>query len=288
MGMQKILVTGSNGQLGNEIKLLSNALPDTEFLFTDFQELDITDLRAVKQTVTNFKPNWIINCAAYTAVDKAELEPEKAKMLNAVAPGYLAEASTDSGARMIHISTDYVFDGRNYKPYKEDHTKNAAGIYAKSKSEGEDNVMKYCASAIIIRTSWLYSAYGANFVKTIRRVGKGKGSLNVVADQIGSPTWAHDLAFTVLKLIGMDADAGIYHYSNEGVCSWYDFAQAIIELSEIKCEVKPTDTAGYPLPSPRPFYSVLDKSKISNLTGQSIPYWRDSLKKCIALLNEQS
>jgi len=286
--MSKILVTGSNGQLGSELKVLSEYRPEFSFLFTDYQELDITDPSAIHHILKSFNPEWVINCAAYTAVDKAEQEPEKARLLNAIAPGYLAEACTKQNVRMIHISTDYVFDGKNFKPYKEDHLKDPAGIYAKTKSEGEDFVIGKCPSAIIIRTSWLYSAYGLNFVKTIRRAGKERGELKVVADQIGSPTWANDLAQAMLTLIKLNAEPGILHFSNNGVCSWYDFANAIVELSDIECKVNPTDTAGYPLPSPRPYYSVFDKTKFSDITGQTIPYWRDSLKKCIALLDEQS
>jgi dTDP-4-dehydrorhamnose reductase len=284
----KVLVTGSNGQLGNELKLLAQIHPELEFLYTDLDELDITSEVSVEKTFSEFSPHWVINCAAYTAVDKAEQEPEKAMMINALAPGILAKAASQINARMVHVSTDYVFDGRNYKPYREDDEKNPLGTYAKSKAAGEESVLKYNASSIIIRTSWLYSAFGSNFVKTIRRVGLERGELKVVADQIGSPTWANDLAFAILALLQKDAEAGLYHYANEGICSWYDFAKAIIEISGIHCRVNPTDTAGYPLPSPRPFYSVFDKSKYIAITQQTIPYWRDSLKKCIALLDEQS
>jgi len=286
--MQKILITGSNGQLGNELKLLSEHLPEMEFLFTDYQELDITDPAAIRSIMNNFNPDWVVNCAAYTAVDKAEQEPQKVMLLNAAAPGFLAEGCSETGARMIHISSDYVFDGKNFRPYREDHIKKPSGVYARSKSEGEDIVLGLCKSAIIVRTSWLYSTFGGNFVKTIRRVAKEKDEIKVVADQIGSPTWACDLAGAIVTLIGKNAEPGIIHYSNEGVCSWFDFARAIVEISGLECTVNPTDTAGYPLPSPRPYYSVFDKKKFVTLTGQTIPYWRDSLKKCIALLNEQS
>ncbi len=284
----KILVTGSNGQLGNELRLLAQFQTDLEFLFTDFEELDITDEVSIEKTISYFNPAWLINCAAYTAVDKAEQEPEKAMLINAKAPGLLARIANKHKARMIQISTDYVFDGKNYKPYGEEHPKNPAGIYAQSKASGEDNVQQNSDTAIIIRTSWLYSAFGANFVKTIRKAGRERGQLKVVADQIGSPTWARDLAEAILIMVKQNVESGIYHFSNEGVCSWYDFAKAIIELSAIQCAINPTDTAGYPLPSPRPYYSVFDKLKYTRVTQQSIPYWRDSLKKCIALLNEQS
>lgn len=282
----RILVTGSNGQLGNELKELAHS-NDHDFLYTDIAELDITSAGAVSHLIGTYKPDWLINCAAYTAVDKAEQEPEKAMLINATAPGILAEATLNAGARMLHVSTDYVFDGKGYKPYREDDATNPLGVYAKSKAAGESEVTRKNPGAIIVRTSWLYSSFGANFVKTIRRVGKERGELKVVADQIGSPTWACDLAVAILHLIGQNAGSGLYHYSNDGVCSWFDFAKAIIEFSGINCRVLSTDTAGYPLPSPRPYYSVLDKSKFCTETAQTIPYWRDSLKKCIALLNEQ-
>ena len=284
----KILVTGSNGQLGSELKLLSEKHPEIDFTFTDFEELDITQADKVTDAVQFLMPQWIINCAAYNAVDKAEEEPEKAFLLNAEAPAILARAAHGFGARLLHISTDYVFNGRNYKPYNEDDAVSPLGEYAKSKAEGEKQAMQHCDTAIVVRTSWLYSAYGSNFVKTIRRVGQNHAELKVVADQIGSPTWAHDLAEAILLLIQTNAKPGIIHFSSEGVCSWYDFAKAIVELSEMDAEVKPTDTAGYPLPSPRPWYSVLNKSKYNLITHQLPPYWRDSLKKCIALLDDQS
>jgi dTDP-4-dehydrorhamnose reductase len=283
----KILVTGSNGQLGSELRLLATTYPEMEFLFTDIEELDVTQSEKVRETIWSVQPQWLINCAAYTSVDKAEQEPEKAFLLNAEAPGILAAAAHETGARMVHVSTDYVFDGRNYKPYGEDDEPNPQGQYAQSKTAGEKNVMNNCGRAIIVRTAWLYSAYGANFVKTIRRIGKNHGELKVVADQVGSPTWAHDLAEAILLLIQLNAEPGIVHFSNEGACSWYDFAQAIVEFSGIDAQVKPTDTAGYPLPSPRPYYSLLSKSKYNRITKQCAPYWRDSLKKCIALLDEQ-
>lgn len=284
----KVLVTGSNGQLGSELQLLSRELPGIEFLFTDLDELDITDRASVENTFSVFKPSWLINCAAYTGVDKAEQEPDKAMLLNAFAPGLLAEIASKQNTRLIHISTDYVFNGKSNKPYCEEDTIGPLdSVYAKSKADGEKNVISKCPSAIVIRTSWLYSAYGNNFVKTIRRVGLEHGELKVVADQVGSPTWAHDLAEAIMNLIELNAEPAVFHFANEGICSWYDFAKAIVELSGIECIVNPTDTVSYPLPSPRPFYSVLDKSKYKAYTRKSIPYWRDSLKKCIALLNEQ-
>ncbi|MBW6489832.1 MAG: dTDP-4-dehydrorhamnose reductase [Lentimicrobium sp.] len=284
----KILVTGSNGQLGNELRSLSARLTGYSFTFTDFEELDVTNSAKVNAFISELEPDWIINCAAYTAVDKAELEPEKAILLNATAVGYLAKAANYKGCRLIQISTDYVFDGKNFRPYKINDKVNPKGVYASSKAQGEEIAAANNPKAIILRTSWLYSAYGNNFVKTIRRLGNERGTMKVIADQIGSPTWAANLAEAILKLISIDANPGIYHYTNEGVCSWFDFAKAIIELSQINAEVIPTDTEGFPLPAPRPYYSVLDKSKYAAISGQSVPYWRESLKKCIALLNEQS
>ena len=283
----KILVTGSKGQLGTELRLISLRLAEISFTFTDYEELDITNPEQVNTFISALKPDWIINCAAYTAVDKAEQEPEQAMLLNAEAVAHLAKAAQRDNCRIVQISTDYVFDGHNFRPYQSDDKVNPAGVYARSKAQGESMASMHNTGSIIIRTSWLYSAYGNNFVKTIRRAGKERGALKVVADQIGSPTWAADLAEAIVKLISINAPSGIYHFTNEGICSWYDFAKAIIELSDIDCEVSPTDTVGYPLPAPRPYYSVLDKTKYVNVSGQNVPYWRESLKKCIALLNEQ-
>ncbi len=283
----KILITGSNGQLGNEFRALTDALPGSQFLFTDYLELDITSTIAVEAFMADFKPDWIINCAAYTSVDKAELEPEKTRLLNVEGPALLARTATAQGARMIHLSTDYVFDGTAYKPYTEADKVNPNGVYAHSKADGEERVLQPGTGAIVVRTSWLYSVYGHNFVKTILRVAREKGELTVVSDQLGSPTWAADLAQAILNLIRINAAEGIYHFSNEGVCSWYDFAHAITELAGIHCVIKPTDTSGYPLPAPRPHYSLMSKGKYVATTGQTVPYWRESLKKCIALLNEQ-
>jgi dTDP-4-dehydrorhamnose reductase len=283
----KILVTGSKGQLGTELRLISPRLAEISFTFTDYEELDITNPEQVNTFISALKPDWIINCAAYTAVDKAEQEPEKAMLLNAEAVALLAKTAQRENCRFIQISTDYVFDGHSFKPYQTEDLIHPAGIYARSKAQGEKEASVHNSGSIIIRTSWLYSAFGNNFVKTIRRVGKERGALKVVADQIGSPTWAADLAEAIVNLISINAPSGIYHFTNEGICSWYDFAKAIIELSDINCEVSPTDTAGYPLPAPRPYYSVLDKSKYVAITGQNVPYWRESLKKCIALLDEQ-
>lgn len=281
----RILVTGSNGQLGSELRKLAGI--GHEFLFTDFPELDITQATAIESTCREFAPHQIINCAAYTNVDKAEQEPDIAFSLNADGPGLLAQCAKNHGARLIHISTDYVFNGRNFKPYTEEDAVDPKGVYARSKAAGEEKVLTAHPASLIVRTSWLYSAYGHNFVKTIRKAGKTHGELKVVADQVGSPTWAHDLAKAVLTLAEMGNESGIVHFSNQGVCSWYDFARAVIEFSGIDTRVCPTDTAGYPLPSPRPYYSVLNKNKYVEITKSHIPHWRESLKKCIKILDEQ-
>lgn len=286
--MLKILVTGSNGQLGNQLKEIAGLHNNCNFLFTDLPELDITSEEMVEKVLLEFQPDWIINCAAYTAVDKAETDQTAAQKLNAEAPALLAKLSAVHNARMIHISTDYVFDGKNYRPYTESDTKNPNGIYATTKALGEDFVMKANPKAVIIRTSWLYSVYGHNFMKTVLRLASEKGSMRIVCDQIGTPTWTGDLAAGIMAVVEQNIGAGIYHFSNEGVCSWYDFAKAIVELQHIKSTVLPINTNEYPLPAPRPYYSVLDKSLFKATTGISIPHWRDSLKQCLNQLNEQS
>lgn len=284
--MIKVLVTGSNGQLGSQLQNDRLSYPGIEFMFTDIDELDITSEDAIESVFASFHPDWLINCAGYTAVDKSESEPEKAKLLNATAPSMLAFACKKHGARMIHVSTDYVFDGKGYMPYTENHPKNPQGVYASTKSLGEDMVMDNDSNSIVVRTSWLYSIYGGNFVKTILRLAKEKDTLKIVADQVGTPTWTGDLANALMTMVIDSCKAGLYHFSNEGVCSWYDFAKAIVELKEINCEIMPIPTSAYPLPAPRPFYSVLDKSKFKESSGMSIPHWRDSLKQCLQLINE--
>lgn len=282
----RILITGSNGQLGNELKhVIKN---DHEILFTDFLELDITQPKMIDSACIDFAPHQIINCAAYTNVDRAEQEPDVAFALNADGPGFLALSAKKFGARLLHVSTDYVFSGKNYRPYTEEDLPDPAGVYAKSKAAGEKKVLENNPDSLIVRTSWLYSAFGHNFVKTIRKAGASHGELKVVADQVGSPTWGHDLARALLTLAELGNQSGIVHFSNQGVCSWYDFALAIVEFSEIDTRVCPTDTEGYPLPSPRPFYSVLNKNKYEAITKTNIPHWRHSLRKCINILDEQS
>ena len=286
----KILITGSKGQLGNELKLLEREYPDYLITFTDIDELDITDMRAVSVFMDQLRPDVVVNCAAYTAVDKAEKEPDLALKINALAVRNLSDACGEFNAILIHISTDYIFSGKCHRPYVETDTPEPASAYAKSKYSGETQMLSSCRNGIIIRTSWLYSAFGNNFVKTIMKYGKERGSLNVVYDQIGCPTYAKDLASAILaivpKLIEHEG-IEIFHYADEGVASWYDFAKAIIQLSGLKCSINPIETKDYPLPAARPFYSVLNKAKFKERFGQEIPYWKDSLEDCIRRLNSE-
>jgi dTDP-4-dehydrorhamnose reductase len=286
----KILITGSNGQLGREMQELAVDFPQYSFLFTDVDELDITNEGKVNDYFLDNKPDVVINCAAYTAVDKAETEESPAYLVNATAVGILARASASSKALLIHISTDYVFDGKAFCPYKETERTNPVSVYARTKFAGEIAVKENAGQALIMRTSWLYSAFGNNFVKTMLKYGKERGLLNVVSDQVGTPTYARDLAETILTIIPLaleNSGIEVYHYSNEGVASWYDFAKAIIEMSGIECRINPIGTKDYPLPAARPFYSVLDKSKLKEKFAIEIPYWRDSVKHCIHRLAEK-
>jgi len=289
--MQKILVIGSNGQLGSEIRELSLTDTTLEFVFTDYPEIDITDEQAVRKAIACHQPTAIINCAAYTAVDLAEDETDKARTVNATGPGILARVANEFGIRLLHISTDYVFDGEAFAPYTEEQLTNPIGVYGLTKREGEQEVFQNCEQAVIIRTSWLYSSFGNNFVKTMLRLMDQRDELGVIFDQVGTPTYAADLAKACLQVITaaeFEQKAGIYHFSNEGVASWYDFALAIRDLSGLTCRVKPLKTAEYPTKSKRPHYSVLDKSKIKTAFGVRVPYWRDSLKGCLELLAEES
>ncbi len=288
----KILVTGAYGQLGNEIKELKGDFSGFDFIFTDADTLDITDEEAVSSFLLNHKPNYVINCAAYTAVDKAEEDHILAEKINALAPRILGTYSHQIRAKLIHISTDYVFDGNNCSPYSESDAVNPQGVYGKTKLLGELNCLKENPSTVVVRTSWLYSGFGNNFVKTMLRLGKERESLKVVFDQVGTPTYAADLAKIILSIIQIsEKDSakfipGVYHYSNEGVASWYDFAKAIFEISEIDCIVNPVLSDQFPTPAKRPHFSVLNKSKICDNFGIEIPYWRDSLEKCIEKLND--
>lgn len=272
------LVTGANGQLGTALQTLlkENAV------YIDRDELDLTDEQAVISYLNAHKFDFIINCAAYTAVDKAETDEENARKVNTLAPLYLAK----HGKRIIHISTDYVFDGKNYKPYTEDDIASPVSVYGKTKREGEINVLENAQTAIIIRTAWLYSPHGSNFVKTMRKLGAERDSINVVADQIGSPTNAYDLAEAIVAILPQikDTEKEIYHFTNEGVCSWYDFAAAVLAHSKLRsCKVIPIESKDYPTPASRPFYSVLNKSKIKNRFNLEIPHWKEGLAKCLKL-----
>ena len=280
-----ILITGCNGQLGNEMQLLEKENTQHTYFNTDVQELDITDQQAIEQFVAENKIDGIVNCAAYTAVDKAEDNKELAAKLNAVAPAYLAAAVEKRGGWMIQISTDYVFDGTNHTPYTEDEPTCPNSVYGRTKLDGETGVMKSCQRSMIIRTAWLYSTFGNNFVKTMIRLGKEKTDLGVIFDQIGTPTYARDLAVVIMTSINKGIVPGVYHFSNEGVISWYDFTKAIHRIAGITtCHVRPLHTAEYPTPANRPHYSVLDKTKIKETYGIEVPYWEDSLEECIKKL----
>jgi len=285
----RILITGSNGQLGNEIRVLAGDYPDFDFIYTDIDELDITDPREVETFFIKNLPQVIINCAAYTAVDKAETDESKAYLINATAVENLAKSAAGIGALIIHISTDYVFDGKSYLPYVETDKINPLSSYGRTKLAGENAVQLNATKGIILRTSWLYSAFGNNFVKTMMKYGIERDSLNVVFDQIGTPTYARDLAKVILDIIPSAINltgTNLFHYSNEGVASWYDFARTVIAFSGIPCEINPILTENYPLPAPRPFYSVLNKSKIKETFKIKIPYWSDSVKDCIQRLGQ--
>ena len=280
-----ILITGCNGQLGNEIQLLEKENLQHTFYNTDVDNLDITNREAIEEFVNNHDIDGIVNCAAYTAVDKAESNEELCTKLNAEAPAYLANAIGQRGGWMVQISTDYVFDGTNHQPYREDDPVCPNSVYGKTKLVGELNVQKFCANAIIIRTAWLYSTFGNNFVKTMLRLGREKEQLGVIFDQIGTPTYAHDLAVAIMTAINKGIIPGVYHFSNEGVISWYDFTKAIHRIAGITgCQVRPLHTSEYPTPATRPHYSVLDKTKIKETYGIEIPYWEESLIVCIEKL----
>jgi dTDP-4-dehydrorhamnose reductase len=285
----KILVTGGEGQLGKALNEKGKDYKDHRFLFIDIRDLDITDYAATAIFVAGYQPDIIINCAAYTAVDKAEAEPELAMAVNTTAPGELARICFEQGIHLIHISTDYVFDGRSFRPYTETDPVNPVSVYAKSKLGGETQILNVGVKGIIFRTSWLYSENGQNFVKTIRKKSKELGSLKVVYDQVGGPTYAGDLAHVILEILPevvISDTMEIYHYANEGVISWYDFAQAILEISGIECALDAIETKAYPTPAARPFYSVFNKSKFRERFGIAIPYWRTSLEKCIGNMTE--
>ncbi|MBR3011501.1 MAG: dTDP-4-dehydrorhamnose reductase [Prevotella sp.] len=277
-----ILITGCNGQLGNEMQLLEKEDAANNYFNTDVAELDITNVEAIEQFLAANNIDGIVNCAAYTAVDKAEANEELCTLLNAEAPGYLAHAIGKRGGWMIQISTDYVFDGTQHLPYQEDEDTCPNSVYGRTKLVGEFNVLKLCQQSMVIRTAWLYSTFGNNFVKTMIRLGNERPELGVIADQIGTPTYARDLARIIMTAISKGIQPGIYHFTNEGVASWYDFTKAIHRLAGITtCHVRPLHTSEYPTAAQRPPYSVLDKTKIKQTYGIEIPYWEESLKECI-------
>lgn len=287
--MLKILVTGSKGQLGSEIKELASEY-DYEFLFTDRESLDISDVNAMEKFIELNRVNAIINCAAHTAVDNAESKEINADKINHLAVKNLAQIAKDKNVKLVHVSTDYVFDGKNFKPYCEDDDTNPNGVYGKTKLNGENAMRKINPNnSIIVRTSWVYSSYGANFVKTMLRLGKERDSLGVIFDQVGTPTYARDLAKTILDALPSvkNEKVEIYNYSNEGVLSWYDFAKEIMKMAKIECEIKPIETSEYPTPAKRPHYSLLNKSKIKEKFGTIIPYWKDSLDECLKIMGER-
>jgi dTDP-4-dehydrorhamnose reductase len=283
----RVLITGSNGQLGSEIRELASYYKKLDFIFKDLPELDIYNIDALEKFIINHKINAVINCAAYTAVDTAEDNVEIAKKVNSIGVSNLINILEKVDGKLIHISTDYVFNGDHFMPYNESDSVSPIGVYGETKREGELAVINSVLDAIVIRTSWLYSSYGNNFVKTILRLAKQKEELSVIFDQIGTPTYARDLAKTCLEIlcggisVNISENGKLYHYSNEGVASWYDFAISIMKIGGVKCKVNPIQTKDYPTLAKRPQYSVLNKSKIKTDFKIEIPYWRDSLKECI-------
>lgn len=280
--MKTILILGSKGQLGNEFQALEKTYPAFRFFFYDVDELDITKTDLVDQRISEIKPDYLINCAAYTAVDKAETDKEVAYAINSDAVKNIAVACSANGARLVHISTDYVFDGEASQPYKEDSEVNPSSVYGLSKLKGEEEALKADKNGIIIRTAWVYSIYGNNFVKTMLRLMSSKPEISVVADQYGSPTYAHDLAEAIMQIISSDKWVpGIYHFTNEGVINWFDFASEIKALSGLTCTVHAITTDQYPTAAKRPKYSVLDKKKIQLTFNIQMRDWKDSLQECL-------
>jgi len=285
-----VLITGSSGQLGSELKVLAGNEPG--YIFTDGDILDITDYEKVRKFIKSNSITHIINCAAYTAVDRAEEEKDLASLINYESVENLARVCKENDIILIHLSTDYVFDGMNYRPYKENDLTSPINHYGLTKCQGEEAIARIAPKSFIIRTSWVYSPYGKNFIKTMLSLAKTKDRLSIVCDQIGSPTYAKDLAQTILKLLKtkdlLSMRGEIFHYSNEGVCSWYDFAKAIFELEDIDVKVDPIKTVNYSTLAKRPHYSVLDKTKIKKCFDTvRIPYWKDSLKECLQRLNDE-
>lgn len=281
-----ILVTGANGQLGNDMRVVAAEQKQLVYHFTDVAELDICNEQAVERFVAENAIDCIVNCAAYTNVNKAEEDAVLCDKLNHLAPANLARVAAKYRIGLVHVSTDYVFNGEHHVPYREDDATCPNSVYGTSKLAGEEAIRTIHSEAVIIRTAWLYSSFGNNFVKTMLRLGKEREELGVVFDQIGTPTYARDLARAIQHIIGSDVVPGIYHYSNEGVCSWYDFTKAIFDLAGIStCCLKPLHTDEYPTPAARPHYSVLDKTKIKQTYGVEVPHWIDSLRECMNLID---
>jgi dTDP-4-dehydrorhamnose reductase len=285
--MKKIIVIGSKGQLGNEFQELEKQYQSFQFFFYDVEEMDIVNKDLVEKGISEVKPDYLINCAAYTAVDKAETEKEIAFAINSEAVRNIATACSSNGVKFIHISTDYVFDGEASEPYKEESIVNPSNIYGESKLRGEQEAVKGNADVIIVRTAWVYSIYGSNFVKTMLRLMRSKPEISVVADQYGSPTYAHDLAEVIMNIISSGKWVpGIYHYTNDGIISWFDFASEIKKLSVLSCKINPITTEEYPTPAKRPQYSVLNKTKIQQTFGVKLKDWKDSLQQCLNKMSQ--
>ncbi len=292
--MAKILVTGASGQLGSELQACSHHWPGLAFIFTDSTELDISRAEVVEQFFRTHSFDYCINCAAYTAVDKAESEEERAFRVNEQGARNLASSAAAQQIKLFHLSTDYVYHNALNRPLREEDPCQPQSVYARSKYAGEQAVLKLLPSAMVLRTSWVYSAFGHNFVKTMLRLGKEREQLNIVYDQIGTPTYARDLALAILRIIRQlesgaveqQAAAGIFNFSNEGVTSWYDFALAIWQQAGIECSAAPILSRAYPTPAPRPAFSLLDKEKIKQTFGLSIPHWRQSLPNCLFAIKQ--
>jgi len=290
-----ILVTGANGQLGQSLHKISSSYPEYQFTFVQRNALDLSQTQSIAAYFQSHRFDYIINCAAYTAVDKAEEESALAEQINYLAVKQLAEIAKAQQAALIHISTDYVFDGTQYRPYVENDVVSPQSVYGASKLKGEQALQAISPKGCIIRTSWVYSEFGKNFLKTMLMLGEQRDALNVIFDQVGTPTYATDLAKAIMQIVSQDSVSDtlnksleIYHFSNEGVCSWYDFSSAIFSLSRINCALSPIETKDYPTPAKRPHYSVLNKAKIKQDYALNIPYWRDSVQECLtALLQDE-